>query len=87
MYEDISKERKAFLVIDYSRGFIEYCRIKTEIIKKSCFQSYNQGSRFPAKHWSMIFSGVITIGQCPFAVNHSVFAAVLRQDKEAVISA
>ncbi|MBA7529434.1 hypothetical protein ES705_21632 [subsurface metagenome] len=39
MYEEISNERKAFLVIDYSRGFIEYCQFKAEIIKKGYFQS------------------------------------------------
>lgn len=50
MYEDISEERKAFLASDYSRGFIEYCQFKAKIIKKGYFQSYNQGSRFPAKH-------------------------------------
>ncbi len=39
MYEEISNERKAFLVNDYSRGFIEYCQFKAEIIKKGYFQS------------------------------------------------
>ncbi len=39
MYEEISNERKAFLVNDYSRGFIEYCQFRAEIIKKGYFQS------------------------------------------------
>ena len=39
MYEEISNERKSFLVIDYSRGFIEYCQFRAEIIKKGYFQS------------------------------------------------
>jgi len=39
MYEEISEERKTFLVSDYSRGFIEYCQFKAEIIKKGYFQS------------------------------------------------
>jgi len=39
MYKEISNERKAFLESDYSRGFIEYCQFKAEIIKKGYFQS------------------------------------------------
>ncbi len=39
MCEEISNERKAFLAIDYSRGFIEYCQFRAEIIKKGYFQS------------------------------------------------
>ena len=39
MYEEISEERKTFLVSDYSRGFIEYCQFKAEILKKGYFQS------------------------------------------------
>jgi len=39
MYKEISNERKAFLKSDYSRGFIEYCQFKAEIIKKGYFQS------------------------------------------------
>ena len=34
MYEEISNERKTFLANDYSRGFIEYCQFRAEIIKK-----------------------------------------------------
>ena len=39
MYEEISNERKAFLVSDYSRGFIEYCQFRAEIIQRGYFQS------------------------------------------------
>ncbi len=39
MYENISDERKAFLAKDYSRGFIEYCQFKAEIIKRGYFES------------------------------------------------
>ena len=39
MYKEISNERKAFLESDYSRGFIEYCQFKSEVIKKGFFQS------------------------------------------------
>ena len=39
MYEEISQERKAFLAMDYSRGFIEYCQFKAEVIEKGYFQS------------------------------------------------
>ena len=39
MYEEISQERKAFLARDYSRGFIEYCQFKAEVIEKGYFQS------------------------------------------------
>jgi uncharacterized protein (TIGR00369 family) len=39
MKKEISKERKAFLARDYSRGFIEYCHFKAEVIEKGYFQS------------------------------------------------
>ena len=39
MNDDISQERKAFLARDYSRGFIEYCQLKAEVIEKGYFQS------------------------------------------------
>ena len=39
MLEEISNTRKAFLADDYSRGFIEYCQFRAEIIKKGFFQS------------------------------------------------
>jgi uncharacterized protein (TIGR00369 family) len=39
MDKDISKKRKAFLAEDYSRGFIEYCQFKAEVIEKGFFQS------------------------------------------------
>jgi len=39
MYEEISDARKAFLADDYSRGFIEYCQFKAEIIKRGYFES------------------------------------------------
>ena len=39
MHKEISKERKASLVKDYSRGFIEYCQFKAEVIKMGYFQS------------------------------------------------
>jgi uncharacterized protein (TIGR00369 family) len=39
MNEEISQERKAFLARDYSRGFIEYCQFKAEVIEKGYFQS------------------------------------------------
>ena len=39
MNDDISQERKAFLARDYSRGFIEYCQFKAEVIEKGYFQS------------------------------------------------
>ena len=35
----ISKRRAAFLAADYSRGFIEHCQIKAEIVKRGYFQS------------------------------------------------
>ena len=39
MKKEISQERKAFLARDYSRGFIEYCQFKAEVIEKGYFQS------------------------------------------------
>ena len=39
MNEEISQERKTFLARDYSRGFIEYCQLKAEVIEKGYFQS------------------------------------------------
>ena len=39
MNEEITQERKAFLARDYSRGFIEYCQFKAEVIEKGYFQS------------------------------------------------
>ena len=39
MNEEISQERKAFLARDYSRGVIEYCQLKAEVIEKGYFQS------------------------------------------------
>ncbi len=39
MNYEISQERKAFLTRDYSRGFIEYCQFKAEVIKKGYFHS------------------------------------------------
>jgi uncharacterized protein (TIGR00369 family) len=37
--KEISKRRAAFLAADYSRGFIEHCQIKAEIVKRGYFQS------------------------------------------------
>ena len=39
MDNGISEKRKAFLAEDYSRGFIEYCQFKAEVIEKGYFQS------------------------------------------------
>jgi uncharacterized protein (TIGR00369 family) len=39
MDQEISDARKAFLSEDYSRGFIQYCQFKAEIIRKGYFQS------------------------------------------------
>ena len=38
-YEDIPRERADFLARDYSRGFIQYCRMKAEVIQRGFFQS------------------------------------------------
>ena len=37
--KEISEERAAFLARDYSRGFIRYCQMKAEIVKRGFFQS------------------------------------------------
>jgi uncharacterized protein (TIGR00369 family) len=39
MTTEISEERAAFLARDYSRGFIQYCQMKAEIVKRGFFQS------------------------------------------------
>jgi uncharacterized protein (TIGR00369 family) len=39
MHNEISQERKAFLTRDYSRGFIDYCQFKAEVIERGYFQS------------------------------------------------
>ncbi len=39
MHEKIPQERKTFLARDYSRGFIEYCQFKAEVIERGYFQS------------------------------------------------
>jgi len=38
-YEDIPRERADFLARDYSRGFIHYCGMKAELIRKGYVQS------------------------------------------------
>jgi uncharacterized protein (TIGR00369 family) len=37
--KEISEERAAFLARDYSRGFIQYCQLEAEIVKRGFFQS------------------------------------------------
>ncbi len=37
--KEISEERAAFLARDYSRGFIRYCQMQAEIVKRGFFQS------------------------------------------------
>jgi uncharacterized protein (TIGR00369 family) len=39
MANEISAQRAAFLTQDYSRGFIKYCQLKGEVIKRGYFQS------------------------------------------------
>jgi len=39
MAGDISEERAAYLAEDYSRGFIKYCQVRAEIVKRGFFQS------------------------------------------------
>ncbi len=39
MANEISGERAAFLAQDYNRGFIRYCQLKGEVIKRGYFQS------------------------------------------------
>ena len=39
MHKDIPQERKIFLARDYSRGFIEYCHFKAEVIERGYFKS------------------------------------------------
>ena len=39
MHEEIPQERKTFLARDYSRGFIDYCQFKAEVIDRGYFQS------------------------------------------------
>lgn len=39
MTSEISEERAVFLARDYSRGFIEYCQLEAETVKRGIFQS------------------------------------------------
>ena len=39
MANEISVERAAFLAQDYSRGFIKYCQLEGEVVKRGNFQS------------------------------------------------
>lgn len=39
MTGEISEERAAFLARDYSRGFIQYCQLKAETVRRGFFQS------------------------------------------------
>ena len=59
MYEEISNERKAFLVIDYSRGFIEYCQFRAEIIKKGYFQAIVRIKKHHRQQDGFIHAGVM----------------------------
>ena len=75
MYEEISNERKAFLVNDYSRGFIEYCQFRAEIIKKGYFQS---GVRIEEHHQqqdSFIHAGVMAT-MADHTAGYSAFTVV-----------
>ena len=39
MVSELSRERAAFLAQDYCRGFIKYCQLEAEAVKKGYFQS------------------------------------------------
>jgi len=39
MTSEISEERVAFLARDYSRGFVRYCQLEAETVKRGFFQS------------------------------------------------
>jgi len=39
MTSEISEERAAFLAHDYSRGFVRYCQLEAETVKRGFFQS------------------------------------------------
>ena len=39
MVSDISSERMEFLAKDFSRGFLEYCGIEGDVIRRGCFES------------------------------------------------
>lgn len=38
-YKELPPDRAEFLARDYSRGFIQYCRMKAEVIRDGFFQS------------------------------------------------
>ena len=39
MTGEISKERAAFLARDYSRGFVQYCQLEADAVRRGFFQS------------------------------------------------
>jgi uncharacterized protein (TIGR00369 family) len=39
MVEELTEKRIAFLAEDFSRGFIQYCQFRAEVIEKGYFQS------------------------------------------------
>ncbi len=75
MYEEISNERKAFFVSDYSRGFIEYCRFKAEIIKKGYFQSGVRIEEHHRQQDSFIHAGVMAT-MADHTAGYSAFTVV-----------
>ncbi len=75
MYEEISNERKAFLVIDYSRGFIEYCQFKAEIIKKGYFQSRVRIEEHHRQQDGFIHAGVMAT-MADHTAGYSAFTTV-----------
>jgi len=59
MKKDVSKERRAFLARDYSRGFIEYCGFKAEVIKRGYFQSRVEIKEHHRQQDGFIHAGVM----------------------------
>jgi len=39
MKGEISEDRASFLATDYSRGFVQYCQLKAETVRRGFFQS------------------------------------------------
>ena len=55
----ISEERKAYLAEDYSRGFIEYCQFKADVIQNGFFQSKVEIEEHHRQQDGFIHAGVM----------------------------
>ncbi len=75
MTAEIFEDRAAFLVRDYSRGFIKYCQFEAEVVKRGYFQARVKIEEHHRQQDGFIHAGVMAT-MADHTAGYSAFTTV-----------